>query len=590
MYFDDRLATVLRIGPGGERAARTQFRQLVDLLGSASRDATGDLLSEANVRLGELNAAIDAGERAAILREPGTRLRNARLVRWLAEGETQVAAAAMAAARLTPEDWETVIPALPVPARSLLRHRRDLPRATRDLLARLGIYDLILPEPEPIDGADALDAHVYAPEPSDAEQPLDAHVYAPEEPLELGPEMEILTNDLADDAFETDSQTGFGELVRRIETFRRARGTLVRRRAPGDAPLLPLGEIDDRDTRTLHSVDFASDAGGRVVWAAAAAAPMAVGLSLLSSAPDAPARAGEATLAAMRGHQPVRDGRLVIEGAPAIAGEWRVDAAPQFLESGGFAGYCGRLRRPPRPLREPAPDRAHQADLIRQLLHELRTPVNAIQGFAEVIQQQVLGPAPSEYRALSAAIGMDAARILGGFDELDRMARLETGDLTLDAGSSDLAEQLDQAARRLDGVLRPRSARIAVSGTERACLVPLGADDAAQLAWRVLGTIAGALSPGEVADVFLRRQDGRAMTLIQLPAALEDHDDLFAPVSSAGEKRGVSAGMFGPAFSLRLARAEANAAGGDLVRQGELLILSLPLLTGEMAPHSHGSH
>ena len=29
---------------------------------------------------------------------------------------------------------------------------------------------------------------------------------------------------------------------------------------------------------------------------------------------------------------------------------------------------------------------------------------------------------------------------------------------------------------------------------------------------------------------------------------------------------------------------------GALVRQGELLILSLPLLTGEMAPHSHGSH
>jgi signal transduction histidine kinase len=585
MYFDDRLATVLRIGPGGERAARTQFRQLVDLLGSAPRDAAGDLLSLANVRLGELNAAIDAGERAAILREPGMRLRNARLVRWLAEGETAVAAAAMAAARLTAEDWETVIPALPVPARSLLRHRRDLPGGTRDLLARLGIYDLILPEPEQIEGDEALDAHVYAAEAIDE---------AMDDALELGPEMEILTADDVDDAFadglEPDSQTGFGELVRRIETFRQARGTLVRRRAPGDAPRLPLGEIDERDTRALQSVDFASDAGGRVVWAAAAAAPMAVGLSLMSSAPDAPARAGEATLAAMRGHQPVRDGRLVIEGAPAIAGEWRVDAAPQFLAGGGFAGYCGRLRRPPRPLREPAPDRARQADLIRQLLHELRTPVNAIQGFAEVIQQQVLGPAPSEYRALSAAIAMDAARILGGFDELDRMARLETGDLTLDAGSSDLAEQLDQAVQRLEGVLRPRTARIAISGTERACIVPLAPDDTAQLAWRVLGTIAGALSPGEVADVFLRRQDGRAMTLIQLPASLEEHDDLFAPVSAAGEKRGVSSGMFGPAFSLRLARAEANSAGGDLVRQGELLILSLPLLTGEMASHSHGSH
>jgi hypothetical protein len=169
------------------------------------------------------------------------------------------------------------------------------------------------------------------------------------------------------------------------------------------------------------------------------------------------------------------------------------------------------------------------------------------------------------------------------------MARLESGALVLELGSCDLADQLDQAVQRLEGVLRPRSARIAIGGADRPCLVPLGVDDAAQLTWRVLGTIAGALGPGEVADVFLRRQDGRAMMLIQLPAALEEHDDLFAPVSAGGDKRAVSAGMFGPAFALRLARAEAMAAGGDLVRQGELLILSLPLLTGEMANHSENN-
>jgi hypothetical protein len=273
-----------------------------------------------------------------------------------------------------------------------------------------------------------------------------------------------------------------------------------------------------------------------------------------------------------------------------VAGEWRVDAAPRFLESGGFAGYQGRLRRPTQTPREAPVDRARQADLIRQLLHELRTPVNAIQGFAEVIQQQVIGPAPSEYRALAAAIAMDAARILGGFEELDRMARLESGAMTLDESGSDLAEQLGQAVQRLDGLLRPRSARIAIAGAAQACPVTLGPDDAAQLAWRVLGTIAGALGPGEVSDVFLRRQDGKAMALIQLPASLEDHADLFASVSAGNERRGVSAGMFGPAFALRLARAEAAAAGGDLVRQGELLILSLPLLTNRKANNSHGCH
>jgi hypothetical protein len=558
MHFDDRLATVLRLGTGGDRAMRTQFRQLVDLLGSVPSDASGELLSLAHTRLAELNAQIGADIRAAILREPGTRLRNPRLVRWLAEGETTVAAAAMAAARLKPDDWQALIPTLPVPARALLRHRRDLPDGTRDWLARLGIHALVLPEPEQIDDV----------------------------PLELGPEME-----LAGDEIEPESRAGIGELVRRIESFRQTRRDAAGERPVTGAPRLPLEEAEhEHHARVLQAFEFASDPGGRIAWAEDAAAPMTVGMMLLSSAPDAPARAGEATLDAMRSHLPVRDGRLVIEGAPAVAGEWRIDAAPRFLESGGFAGYQGRLRRPQRAPREAPVDRARQADLIRQLLHELRTPVNAIQGFAEVIQQQVLGPAPSEYRALAAAIAMDAARILGGFDELDRMARLETGAMTLDESGSDLAEQLDQTVQRLDGVLRPRSARIAISGAERACPVTLGPGDAAQLAWRVLGTIAGALGPGEVSDVFLRRQDGKAMALIQLPASLEEHDDLFAPVPAGGERRGVNAGMFGPAFALRLARAEAAAAGGDLVRQGELLILSLPLLTGHKANHSDGGH
>ena len=40
MHFDDRLATVLRHRAAGERAGKTQFRQLIDLLGE--RPQAGD--------------------------------------------------------------------------------------------------------------------------------------------------------------------------------------------------------------------------------------------------------------------------------------------------------------------------------------------------------------------------------------------------------------------------------------------------------------------------------------------------------------------------------------------------------------------
>jgi hypothetical protein len=78
------------------------------------------------------------------------------------------------------------------------------------------------------------------------------------------------------------------------------------------------------------------------------------------------------------------------------------------------------------------------------------------------------------------------------------------------------------------------------------------------------------------------------MTVIQLPASLDEIGDLFAPAPAGTDRNSVSVGMFGPAFSLRLARAEAAAAGGDLARQGELLILSLPLANGQKGDKSHG--
>ena len=95
MHFDDRLATVLRSRTGGEAMARIQYRQLLDLLGTMPVEANGPQVEAACDRLQELSSIVPAPVRAAILREPGIRLRNPRLVAMLAAGETNVAASAI---------------------------------------------------------------------------------------------------------------------------------------------------------------------------------------------------------------------------------------------------------------------------------------------------------------------------------------------------------------------------------------------------------------------------------------------------------------------------------------------------------------
>jgi signal transduction histidine kinase len=539
MHFDDRLATVLRHRAAGERAAKTQFRQLLDLLGNRRHGRDESLLAAAWLRLGALGEGISAGERAAMIREPSFRFRNPELAMHLAEDEPEVAAAALAVARLDEDEWEALIPRLPIRARGFLRLRRDLPAGTKALLERLGVKDRGLPSP----------ASQSAPEPE---------VMPPPRPIRPRPRPANDAEDLPTPA----EDSAIGALVKRIEAFRKTRSD-----PRDDVPQLPLGEARDAERPGVAAFAFTTDAEGRIDWAEGGVAPMVVGAVL------APLRASS------RGNrQPLRGVAVELAGAPQIAGDWSVDAAPRFTEPGGhFYGYAGKFRR-----RTAAGSEAAQhddgSDRIRQLLHELRTPVNAIQGFAEVIQQQLFGPTPHEYRALAAGIAGDAARMLAGFDELDRLARLETGALEPLEGDCDFALLCRALAKQLEPVLAPRMSGFEIDIPTEPAMVPLALREGEALAWRLLATLAAVTGTGETLQLTLRCEHGHLALTASVPAALADEEDLFAaaPRPSTGA---LSAGMFGAGFALRLARAEARAAGGDLEHTGDALRLTLPLLT-----------
>ncbi len=540
MHFDDRLATVLRHRATGERAARTQFRQLLDLLGSRTGPRDQNLLAAAWLRLGALGEMLPAADRAAMIRDPGLRFRNPELAAHLAEDEPGVAVAALARAELSDDDWEALIPRLPIRARGFLRLRRDIPANAVRVLDRLGIHDRGLPLP---DRAEGEAEHIPpAPQPEAAN---DAGGPLPE-----------------------DSE--IGALVKRIESFRLARQSSP---ALNDAPRLPLDDRPDGEVRpALAAIDFTADAEGRIDWADLQVAPMLVGMRLADNS---------ACAALFQRHQPLRNCLLTLEGAPPIAGDWIMDAAPRFTRPGGrFYGYAGKFRRPaPSAGSIRAADTDSEGDRIRQLLHELRTPVNAIQGFAEIIQQQLFGPTPHEYRAMAANIAGDSARILAGFDELDRLARLETGAIELEHGVADFRATVDRIAVQLQDVLKSRTAGFEVQLDPQECLIGLAPTECEIIVWRLLATIASAVGAGETVQLILEQDGAMARLCCDLPASLSDSGDIFSasarPVSGA-----VSAGMFGAGFSLRLARAEARGAGGNLVLVEDWLMLSIPLLTG----------
>jgi len=165
MFFDDRLATVLRQRAGSDVGLRTQFRQLLDILGAEKVSARSardpSLVATAWMRMDALGEKIPAADRARMVREEGWRFRNPELASHLADFEPDVAAAALSRAELSSDDWAALIPRLPVRARGFLRLRKDLPEETEVLLERLGVHDRGLPSPE---GDDEIAAHEAVPE------------------------------------------------------------------------------------------------------------------------------------------------------------------------------------------------------------------------------------------------------------------------------------------------------------------------------------------------------------------------------------------------------------------------------------------
>ena len=594
MYFDDRLATVLRSSISSERAAQAQFRQLLDLLGTLPEGAEESVVEVAFARLDFLAGEIPARLRATIIRENSARLSEPQLVQHLAAGEAEVAAATIATARLDATQWLVLIPALPVRARGFLRHRRDLGEEVDSLLRRLGIDDLVLTAPSEVDeDIDELLLEDLAPFPAPSEIAEEAPEPDPIPASPAPPPIEAFAGEPEDPHGRPHLESEeIGALVRRIEAFRKARETAQVVAANGaEAPRLPFGEQHEAPLRRMPpAFDFATDQAGRITWTDPAMAPMAVGLSLIN-APFPASGAAEADIAplreTMRRRLPIAGSHVQLDGAPAIEGSWRVDAAPRFSDAGGhFLGYFGRMRRDIPPIRavKAADD---TADRIRQLLHELRTPVNAIQGFAEIIQQQLFGPTPHEYRAMAAAIAGDSARILAGFDELDRLAKLESGVLQPDTGCTDFTRVLAATIEQLGPYLKSRTGTITLWNDEDTVLVGLAQDEAERLAWRLLATLAGALTPGEELDLHIATENDRAIFAIDLPAALLDRNDIFLAAPN-GTAAVLNAGMFGAGFTLRLARAEARAIGGAVEREGDVLRLILPLLTESDTNHSHG--
>ncbi|MBC7985584.1 MAG: HAMP domain-containing histidine kinase, partial [Sphingomonadaceae bacterium] len=293
---------------------------------------------------------------------------------------------------------------------------------------------------------------------------------------------------------------------------------------------------------------------------------------------------------AFRRRAPFRDARLVVAGEGAASGSWRISAVPFFAERDGrFEGYRGAARRPRRDEEAGAPaveaptglfGSSLAPDSLRQLVHELRTPINAIIGFAEMIERQLLGPVSSGYRDWAREIVDEAQRLLVAIEDLDTAARVETDRLTLDPQAVDGEALLRGLHDEYAALAAQRGAAFRIR-LERD-LPPLAIDPVAadRMFARLLAATIGLAREGETITAELKRDPAspeQLLLAISRPALLADaHERRLLDPGYSPDGAWPEAPALGLGFALRLVRNIARETGGSLDLGAENFILRLP--------------
>ena len=132
-------------------------------------------------------------------------------------------------------------------------------------------------------------------------------------------------------------------------------------------------------------------------------------------------------------------------------------AAGEFVVPGGLpydrSDEIGDLSRSFRSMTQHLADLDRmKAEFMSVATHELKTPINVISGYAELMQEGLYGPVTSKQNDALVAMQEQSRNLAHLINQLLDISRLEAGGLRLEINEIDVPEMLDRLHRTFDGM------------------------------------------------------------------------------------------------------------------------------------------
>ena len=218
-------------------------------------------------------------------------------------------------------------------------------------------------------------------------------------------------------------------------------------------------------------------------------------------------------------------------------------------------------------------DRARSADrdrasFLAAVSHELRSPLNSILGFADVLFTEVDGPLTPAAREEVEQIRDSGVHLLELINDILEFSALEGGQLKLSRSRVDLVQVAGDVVREAGGVLGSKPVRVHVEG-EAAVFAHADARRVRQVLQNLVGNAIKFTQSGEVA-ITVQRDGSRAVVRVRdtgpgISAA--ERAMIFDEYKQAGEE---SVRRRGTGLGLAIARRLVLMHGGVITVQSEL--------------------
>lgn len=221
-----------------------------------------------------------------------------------------------------------------------------------------------------------------------------------------------------------------------------------------------------------------------------------------------------------------------------------------------------------------------RATFLATVSHELRSPLNAILGFADILLSEVDGPLMGEAREEVAIIKQSGLHLLGLINDILELSAIASGQLRLTRAEADLVPIVDEVVREAAGIRGDKPLMLRFDRLTEACVAFADARRVRQIVGNLVGNAIKFTPRGEVV-VTLDCDDHYATIRVRdtgpgIPP--EEREAIFDEYRQGGDRR---ARRRGTGLGLAIARRLALMHGGSIrveseVGVGSTFVVRLP--------------